>query len=378
MEPLIKSLVEIAEYLDNQGNTQAAMQVDKIANNIVTIKTAQYVGFQGYAIRNSRCWSNCYRHKRTSNPKMAAQEVWTECQKEYVESLNNDGSKWDKYASTNKMMKSAQHTINDRKLHNEFGRIVTAKINEGADFPTAVFTGLEELKNADINHHALVRFSDTCHDLQNIFDDKLIDLAGKVKIAEATCGLVKESQGFFSSMFDRFRSQGTQNRRSQEGIANVAEKVIQEMQKSTTQAIDSVNKMLKTLDNQQKSMQYFAKINKDAAVAAKIQNVIQQMQQTGPALAKMVSQITYMMGQINNSMAQVAGRVPATTPFSATPEMNQIKAIFQANPAVATGVMNHIYGKGPGPTTPGAQAIVDYINKLDPQSKLALQDFLRS
>jgi hypothetical protein len=39
---------------------------------------------------------------------MAAQEVWMECQKEYVESLNNDGSKWDKYASENgKLIKSA-------------------------------------------------------------------------------------------------------------------------------------------------------------------------------------------------------------------------------------------------------------------------------
>lgn len=377
METVIKSLVQLAEYLDNQGKLDYASQIDKVANSLLTIKTAQYVGFQGYAIRNSRCWSNCYRHKRTSKPKMAAQEVWTECQKEYVESLNNDGSKWDKYASDSKMIKSAQIKIADKQLHQEFGKLVTAKINDGQEFPKAVYASLNELQNTNVDVHAIEKCAEASSKLQNIFNTNL-DIDAKIKVAEINANMIKESQGFFSSMFDRFRGQGTQNFRAEKGVADVAEKIIKEMNTKTTKLIDSIKEMYSTLDKQQSSMQYFAKINKDAATDAKIKAVITQMQQAKPALAKIFDQINYMIGTINNSVAQVAGRVPAAPTFTPTSEMQQIKAIFQAHPAIAQGVMNHVYGGGPGPTKPATQKIVAYMNSLDQNTKLALQDWLRS
>ena len=59
-------------------------------------KMAQYVGAQGYWLRNRRCWDNCYRQKRTAKPGGSAQEVWMECWDEYREAINNPKSTWAK------------------------------------------------------------------------------------------------------------------------------------------------------------------------------------------------------------------------------------------------------------------------------------------
>ena len=84
MQNIIVELVSVADELDRKGQVKLAAEIDKISQSLHNIKIAQYVGVQGYWLRNGRCWSNCYRIKRAKNPDMSAQEVWTACQNEYV------------------------------------------------------------------------------------------------------------------------------------------------------------------------------------------------------------------------------------------------------------------------------------------------------
>lgn len=98
MADIFESLASFADSLDKQGFTRVADSVDKTAKQVYEIKTAQYVGIQGYWVRNSRCWQNCYRQKRVANKDMPAQEIWNECHEEYVKSINNPDSSWAKYA----------------------------------------------------------------------------------------------------------------------------------------------------------------------------------------------------------------------------------------------------------------------------------------
>jgi hypothetical protein len=71
------------------------------SENLHMVKTAQYLGFQGTAIRNGRCFSNCIRMKKHANPDLKDQEVWSECHKEWITSLYSSGSnEFDKYASS--------------------------------------------------------------------------------------------------------------------------------------------------------------------------------------------------------------------------------------------------------------------------------------
>lgn len=100
-------------------------ELTKIAKDIKMVKVAQFVGVQGYAIRNSRCWGNCYRQKRVTEPKLSAQKIWEKCHEEYLESINNDNSGWEKYAEEIEGIKKfASKNVNlSNKLINENKKI---------------------------------------------------------------------------------------------------------------------------------------------------------------------------------------------------------------------------------------------------------------
>lgn len=99
MEKVIEKIVDFASKLDKKSFSKEANAVDDIALNL--IKVSQYVGSQGYWIRNERCWSNCYREKRASSPNKPTQEIWFDCQAEYEDAINNENSDWDSYAGNN-------------------------------------------------------------------------------------------------------------------------------------------------------------------------------------------------------------------------------------------------------------------------------------
>jgi hypothetical protein len=136
-------LVILANELDRAGYRESANAVDSVLRSLN--KTAQYVGVQGYWVRNDRCWKNCYRQKRASTPKKPVQEVWFECQAEYADSINKDDSKWDKYASADlQMTKSASF----HKADQYFAKQLTDRVATGEDHATAAFNIITEATSA--------------------------------------------------------------------------------------------------------------------------------------------------------------------------------------------------------------------------------------
>jgi len=147
MEKIVQNLTKIASSLDSQKRIKLASQIDKFADALVQIKTAQYVGVQGYWIRNERCWSNCYRQKRAETPKKASQVVWQECQNEYVESINNPTSGWEKYAQDEKQMKFSKADQKVIKAEQDYFKKIVAEKVENGMFPTvAVYDTIEQRK----------------------------------------------------------------------------------------------------------------------------------------------------------------------------------------------------------------------------------------
>ena len=189
MENTIKLLASIANQLDEQGLAALASRVDAVASNALNIKVAQYVGMQGYAIRNSRCWGNCYRKKRLETPTKAAQQVWTECHAEYIESINNDGSKWDKYASQNEsFVKTASATDKYNEIDKRIAEVIDQKVASGLDLGNAIFASVEDVAN--IPQEQAIAAS-----------NELLDIASELvsrphiasKLSEAAQGLLKEA-----------------------------------------------------------------------------------------------------------------------------------------------------------------------------------------
>lgn len=167
MNDIIASIYNLADYADNYGHKKLAQDLDAYANSMLNIKIAQYVGGQGYAVRNSRCWSNCYRQKRAQKPEMPAQKVWQECHAEYVASINHDGGKWDKYASGSKLHKTAG---NERYAH----EIYKMKIAQLIDV---------QVSNGDTYAHAI---ESTCKSLDSLLQDEIARTAeSMVHIAHA-------------------------------------------------------------------------------------------------------------------------------------------------------------------------------------------------
>jgi len=150
----IKQLVNIANYLDDKKQFELSSQLDKISSNLIKIKTAQYVGIQGYWIRNRRCWKNCYRQKRSLKKNMTAQEIWTECHREYLESINNPNSGWEKYAKGNaKIFKLAEKKVQNiiAKEEEKFNTELREKIEDGLDPAIAAYSTIDD----NILHYSL-------------------------------------------------------------------------------------------------------------------------------------------------------------------------------------------------------------------------------
>ncbi|MFW6172833.1 MAG: hypothetical protein ACOC5T_03740 [Elusimicrobiota bacterium] len=128
---LFDQLVLTANKLEKRGLHKQSSAVDKITNNVLVQKTAQFVGVQGYWIKNTRCWQNCYRQKRAKNPKMPTQEVWNDCHKEYIEALKDDNSTWNKYASSDQTFDSPTAKKIIASAKRKFYKSMQKKINEG-------------------------------------------------------------------------------------------------------------------------------------------------------------------------------------------------------------------------------------------------------
>lgn len=188
MEQSVTDLIKIAQNLDESGFEDLSIRLDSIADSLSDIKVAQYVGAQGYWIRNTRCWTNCYRQKRASFPGKAAQEVWGECHSEYLASINNDGSKWDKYAETEEgiVKIASQKSIIDEKL----AKLISEKVEKGASTGQSVFESLNELQDSYDSED--IKIATRLFDFSAELFDKNPQEA--IKVAHIAEGFVKESQ----------------------------------------------------------------------------------------------------------------------------------------------------------------------------------------
>lgn len=188
MDKIIQELVKMANELDSLGFEAFANTVDSVAGTALDIKVAQYVGAQGYWIRNTRCWGNCLRQKKSSSPSKPSQQIWSECHKEYLESVGNPNANWDKYAgSTEGFMKSAEA----RKQYDASLKLkIEAKIDAGADLRSSIIAALDEQRSEQFGN--LIDSSNRLLEIAEKLADKNTDLS--IRLASSAGALSKEAR----------------------------------------------------------------------------------------------------------------------------------------------------------------------------------------
>jgi len=268
MENIIKNLTKIASSLDNKKQIKIASQVDKFADRLMQIKTAQYVGIQGYWIRNERCWTNCYRQKRAKTPDKASQVVWQECQNEYVESINNPTSGWEKYANDTSLKKFAskhqQELIEEeRKFFNDS---VRTKIANGMDSVIAIYDTVEQRKGAYINEqvelaNSMLKFA------EKLDKDGFKEEAQKIALEAKE--IVKECAGFFSNLLGGLKGEGQVYQQAQAIFTNNITALIntlEQFQQKPEIAFPQRNKFTKQMQTTIRNLQGF--VNKAKGISS--------------------------------------------------------------------------------------------------------------
>jgi hypothetical protein len=229
------NLVKISYDMEEKGMFKSASIVKEVDELFKNMKTAQYVGVQGYWLRNRRCWDNCYRHKRTTQPKTPAQEVWTECWDEYRESINNDKSGWEKYAS------SEENSKIDKKEEKELNKIFSSKIGEkqknGFSLPESIYATIEEESQNNMNE--ILDNSTNLMNLAEYLNNNNMKEFGK-RIANSTEKILKEA-----GLWD--------------AITAPARGAWKELGQATGLWGDKKKKIIKTLDNFTKSISDLAR-----------------------------------------------------------------------------------------------------------------------
>lgn len=312
MESIIRALVKAASTLDETNHQDIADEVDKIASSILDIKTAQYVGIQGYWIRNSRCFGNCWRQKRAKTPTKAAQEIWNECHEEYVKSINNDGSAWDKYAESEasslmKMAESPEYEVFEKR----FKEMVTS----GSDTGSAIFGSINFAANRfeeEITEH-------TAH-LAKLAERTLsVNPDVAVVLSQASKDLIKEAQ-VLRNMWDRFRGRGSNFGKADYNLdPNTLERMITEL--GTT---------LSNYSQQRRKILDHLKSVAQNAVQKPYANEVARILTSGPLTREAIAEIQKQLGAMKQEMetrgssstlppGPVAPSPSATSPSATSP-----------------------------------------------------------
>ena len=192
---IFQNLKSIGDDLEGKGLEKTAALITATMSNLLNIKTAQYVGPQGYWIRQRRCFDNCYRQNRTSSPEKAAQVVWQDCWGEYNKSISNiNESDWAKYAEEDiDLFKFADGRQVEwvRNENKKFAKTVETKIAAGESQGQAIYNTLED-KQDEYSRTLLAdadKISVLATQLKEMGRDKLSE-----KVANASVELVKEAQ----------------------------------------------------------------------------------------------------------------------------------------------------------------------------------------
>lgn len=200
-ENIIK-ILKIASKLDGEGFKDQASNLDKCAENLNLIKQAQYDGVQGYWVRNSRCWQNCYRQKRSSNPDKPIQEVWSDCHNEFVGSLyGNRDSDWGKYADSELGNLKTASKDQSKIIDSQFDQIVNDLISGGDTVEGAV--GGAIMRQCSSYTDLMSEISRTI--LKVASDIKEHNMSDAISLVDVGDSLTKEAQGFFRKLLDTLK-----------------------------------------------------------------------------------------------------------------------------------------------------------------------------
>ena len=225
---IFNDMKKVGERLTQLKLNKSAEIINDASNKLKEIKEAQYVGIQGYWIRNRRCFDNCYRQKRASQPNSAAQEVWMECWQEYQDSINDDKSGWEKYADKKTEIKIADKT-ELRNRDKKFAEKVSEKIKAGSKTGEAIYATLEEEEQEQVD--TLIDNANSLLELATSLKENNFNEEGE-KVAELSMAFIKEAQrspfgsggvsGFLGGVRDMWRG------RTPEGeLKNVVNRISQ-------------------------------------------------------------------------------------------------------------------------------------------------------
>ena len=186
MIEILENLKTIGDELEKSGQVKSAQAVTNTMQSLSQLKTAQYEGVQGYWIRNRRCWDNCYRQKRTASPTRPAQEVWFDCWDEYLKSINDNNSGWEKYAGDEKVVKTA-----DSEDAKHFCEETQKRVKAGTPIPNAVYGVIEQATLVEKSLNNVNNLLKVAEHLEKIGKKELSQ-----KVYDACFDIIKEGQGY--------------------------------------------------------------------------------------------------------------------------------------------------------------------------------------
>ena len=202
MNDKIIEILKIASSLEDSGFSNEASQLDKCAENLDLIKQAQYDGVQGYWVRNSRCWQNCYRQKRSSSPDKPIQEVWSECHGEFVGSLyGSENSDWGKYADDNSNNIKVASLQKIQSIDVQFNKLIDTYLKDGDNIEEAVAGAI--MKQCS-SYTDLV--SEITTSMLKVADSiKDYDVKKSIALVDIGDSLTKEARGFWGGLMDTLK-----------------------------------------------------------------------------------------------------------------------------------------------------------------------------
>jgi len=236
MKNVNDKLTKIASALESKGLKKSSLVVRDAIKAAANYKMAQYVGVQGYWLKNRRCWDNCYRHKRTAEPGTPAQEVWMECWSEYNDSINNDSSPWGKYANKEDVIKISGKE--EKEWNKMFVESVDKRVKEGMKRPVAIYDVIDS--EAQKYAAKIIEASSDLMTLADAFSKNGQKEIGE-QMEEVAIEMLKEAQ--FQGTNPNFFSRMKQKAKDWFGGKGKKEDVIRKIQDVISRANDLMAKL---------------------------------------------------------------------------------------------------------------------------------------
>ncbi len=170
---IIKDVVLTANGRDARGDHSNSSALDKIAEDLSMVKTAQYLGVQGTAVRNGRCWQGCVRSKRAQG--LSPSEAWTDCHEEWLKSIEGDASAWNKHASSDAWQSEPMNGSEGLR------QVIAARLDSGEAPEVAIPSAIAEHTMAIPER--LVFCADRLGKVASAIEDSDLAAAGRLRVA---------------------------------------------------------------------------------------------------------------------------------------------------------------------------------------------------